>query len=319
MTIFSALLLPAALTAVPIDVTPLKVLDGLRPVALAAAPTGSMFVATMEDGTVRIIDANTRQTIRTLSKHKEPAYGVAWSPDGEMIATGDETARIYLESTKTGKLLRQYRTHTRGIEKLSFNSTDNLLISTGKDDAIKVYDLKSPRPMEQRTILGKGCNLYGATCCPTLPNMFLTGDLTEGGYFYDAKTAKVAGLVTAHGNQGVNDVAFNRAGSRYATAGRDGVAILWDGKTHKKIGGFKGHSDWVTAVAFSPNGTLLATSSVDGTVKVWNTYSMQKVADLKEQTNIGSPLCFTADGKTLVTVSAAGSLEFNKISPKQAS
>src|SRR5437762_2742922 len=117
------------LAAPAITVTQGKVIEGLRPIAFAAAPYGSRFAACLEDGSVRIIDSRTRQTIRQLAKHPGPAYAVAWSADATMVATGDETARIFVELADSGKKVREYRTHTKGIEKLSFNSLKTMLLS----------------------------------------------------------------------------------------------------------------------------------------------------------------------------------------------
>jgi WD40 repeat protein len=295
-----------------------KIVPELRPIALAAAPTGSKFVACMEDGSVRIIDATTRQTVKVLDKHPQPCYAVAWSKDGLLIATGDETARVWLSSAVSGKKIREYRVHIRGIEKLSFNVGSNLLISTGKDDAIKVYNLASNSPKEEREILGKGINFYGATFSPTLPTTFVTATLGPGPRFYDAKTGGVAGFLTGHDGQGSFDMAYNASGTRTVSAGRDSTAILWDTKTDKKLGSLKGHQDWIMDVAFTPNGKYIATSSTDRTVKLWSIYNYQKVAEIQDQSFVGSPICFTADGKNLITVNDQGYLQYNSINPPAA-
>ena len=79
----------------------------LRPVALASAPTGSKVLVCNEDGSVRILDAKTHQVVRILAKHIQPAYAAAWSPDGEYVATGDETARIFIENTFRNQLVHK--------------------------------------------------------------------------------------------------------------------------------------------------------------------------------------------------------------------
>lgn len=308
----------ASIVAQPITVAPGKVLEGVRPVALAAAPIGGRFVACLEDGSVRVIDSRTRMTVRELARHPQPAYAVAWSADNTLIATGDESARIWLTLADTGVKVREYRTHTKGIQKLSFNLPKTLLISTGKDDEIKVYNIQSPRPKEVRTILGKGVNFYGATFHSRLPTVFSTGILgVGGGRAYDATTGNVRGFIVGHESQGAFDVAYNPAGTRIVTGGRDGTAIVWDASTYKRIATLRGHADWVNGVAYSPNGRLIATASTDRTVKVWDAVTYKKVADLASQSFVGSPLCFTADGRTLVTVNDQGYAQLNAVAPPQ--
>ena len=304
--------------ATPVTVTTSAVISYLHPIAFAPAPTGSKMIVSMEDGSVRIMDGTTHQTVRNLAKHLQPAYGVAWSPDGLYAATGDETARIFVESAVSGASIRQYRTHTKGIQKLSFNSTRQYLVSTGKDDQINIYDLNIAAPKEVRKILGKGANFYGASCSPTLPYTVATGILGPGGRAYDLVTGKQTGFLVTNDDQGVFDVSYNPAGTRLVTAGKCGDAVVFDAKTLKKLATLKGHKDFILYATYSPNGALIATASTDRTVKIWNANNFQKIAEIQDQNTVGSPLCFTADGKTLATVNDQGYLQFNTISPSQA-
>lgn len=316
MTLLAGLLSTALAPAV--TVTPVKVVEGLRPIAFAAAPTGAKFAASMEDGAVRIIDSKSRQTVRTLARHPQAAYALAWSYNGAFVASGDETARIWIENAVTGERVREYRTHTKGIQKLSFNLPGTMLISTGKDDQVNVYDLRKNTPKEARSILGKGTNFYGATFSPKLSYTFVVGMLNGGGArAYDASTGNTVGFLADKQGQGVFDVAFNPNATRIITAGKDATAVVWDAKTEKLLARLRGHTDWVVSAATSPNGRLIATSSSDGTVKVWNMFSYQKIADFKAPAGIGSPLAFTADGATLVSVSDQGYLQYNRVSPAQ--
>jgi WD40 repeat protein len=303
--------------ASPVSVSLGHVVEAFRPIAFAAAPTGSKIVAAMEDGSVRIIDARTHSTVRVLAKHPGPVYALAWSPDGQFVASGDETARIWIENAFTGQKVREYRTHTKGIEKLSYNEFGTLLASTGKDDQVNVYNLTTPSNKEARRILGKGANFYGATFNPQSARYFTVGMLGGGMRVYDAFTGDVAHFLVDPNGQGIFDVSYCPAGNREISAGRDGNAILWDAKGFHKICTLRGHKDWVVNATVSPNGHVAATSSTDGSVKIWNLQSMQKVADLPSQTAVGSPLCFSADGSTLVSVNDMGFMEFNTVTPAQ--
>ncbi|MBC8063530.1 MAG: hypothetical protein H7Y17_01770, partial [Chlorobia bacterium] len=122
--------------AVPVfSVKRLREMQGIRPLAYAPSPSGSHLAVTLEDKSVRIIDAKTFQTIRTFQGHPQTAYAVAWSDDGSFIASGDESARIFIWDARTGKQVKMiYGEHQRGIQKLSFNHPRSLLMSTGKDD-----------------------------------------------------------------------------------------------------------------------------------------------------------------------------------------
>lgn len=310
--------LSLAATTQSVSVGKIKTIDSIRAIAIAAAPTGSQIVVASEDGKVRLMDGRSMTTIRELTPHLQAAYGVAWSKDGKTIATGDETARIYLE-TPEGKKLREYRTHTKGIEKLCFSSDCATLLSTGKDDQLNLYKLGDKKPKEARHILGAGANVYGAVFNPANSSQIITGVLDKGARIYDAGSGAMKAVLPGHDGQGVLDVAISPSGGRAVSTGKDGSAIVWDLATKKPVGTLRGHQDWVIAATFSPNGKYIATSSTDGTVRVWNAYNCVAVGKLAEQTNVGSPVCFTADGKTLVTVNDAGAIQFNFVLPGQGS
>lgn len=316
MTLLAAALVLAPAPAVKIGAP--FVIDGIKPIAIAPAPSGSRFLVATEDGGVRIMDAKTRSTVRALAKHLQPAYGLAWSPEGTFVATGDETGRLWIENSYNGKAVRGYRRHTKGIQKLSYNIDGSLLISTGKDDQVNVYKIADPKAKEARVILGKGTNLYGAAFNPKAFSIFAVGMLNGGGgRYYDALTGQVVGFINDKDGQGIFDVAYTPGGGQLLSGGRDGNVILFDTKKKSRIGALKGHSDWVVNVAVSPNGKLAASGSTDGTVKIWDLTSYKKISDDAGETNLGSPVCFTADGTTLVTVNKGGSLQFNSLTPAQ--
>lgn len=316
MTLLAALVIAAPPAA--IKVIPGKTVPAFHPIAFAAAPTGSKFVACMEDGSVRIIDAANGKTVRSLGKHPQPAYAADWSQDGRFIATGDESARVWIENALSGAKMREYRTHQRGVQSVSFNIGRNLLISTGKDDAIHVLNLDSDKKKEDRKILGEGANFYGAHFSPKSGSDFTTATLTVGGArTYDARSGKLSKLLTGHDSQGALVIAYNPASTRVASGGKDAKVAIYDVTSGKKVGTLKGHGDWVMGLAFSPNGRLLASSSSDRTVKVWDAKTLKLISTLENQSFVGSPLMFTADGSTLVTVSDQGYLQYNKVSPAQ--
>ena len=293
-----------------------KTVPNLHPIAFAPAPLGSQVAMSMEDSTVRVLDAKTRNTTRNLATHPQPVYALSCSNDGAWIASGDESARIWIEDARNGSKVREYRTHTRGIQKLSFDSSRKFLASTGKDDQIKVYDTTDPAPKEKFSILGKGSNVYGAEFSPNSTRI-ATGILSDAGRVYDGTIGKVISFFSYTGSQGTYDMAYNPTGTRIVTAGRDGTAVVFDAKTNKMIASLKGHQDWVIDAAFSPNGQFIATSSTDRTVKIWNAFSFAKVAELTDQSSVGSPLAWTADGNFLLTVDISGGLQVNRVSPAQ--
>src|SRR5579863_3268392 len=111
-------------------------IDTPEVLSIAAQPGGHLFLATFMDSSVRIYDAATLKKVKVLRGHPFPAHACAWSRDGKFIATGDESARIFVWNLATGQRIAQFRDHTKGIENLSFNQDDSMLLSTGQDDVL---------------------------------------------------------------------------------------------------------------------------------------------------------------------------------------
>ena len=63
-----------------------------------------------DDGTVRLWDANTGTLINTLTEHTDGVSSVAFSPDGNTIATGSDDDTVRLWDANTGTLIK----HTHG-------------------------------------------------------------------------------------------------------------------------------------------------------------------------------------------------------------
>ncbi|MFZ4506249.1 MAG: WD40 repeat domain-containing protein [Fimbriimonas sp.] len=300
-----------------------KVLLGVRPIAMAPAPAGSRVLLSLEDGSVRLFDAATQKTLRQFPKHPQAAYGATWSPDGKQVATGDESARIFISDAATGKKIRDYRTHTRGIQKLSFNLNGTRLLSTGKDDAVNIYDLTSPKPKPLRFLLGKGANLYSAVWNPKSTGIFAVATLTPVCRIVNAANMSTISRLVGHqgtGGAGALDLAYNPEGTLIASGGKDGAVRFFEAKSGAPVGKVRVEDSYTgtNSLAFSPNGNLLAAAFTDSTVRIWNTKSLALVKKIDKASNFDSPVAFTADGKWLLSRNDQGFLEVRAISPAQA-
>jgi len=319
-TVFLVVSQPAATPAQakpPITVKRIKTFDGLRTTAATAATTGTRFAIALENRDIKLMDAKTLQGTATLKGHPQAIFGLAFSPKGEYLLSGDDTGRIYLWDTKKGTKIREFprdRAHKRGIQSLTFSPDGKQFASVGKDDVIFIWNTAGGHPVKK--ILGNTANFYGAQYTPS--GSLLTGTLKEGGRIYAPKTFALAATMTLAGGQGANNLVTNRAGTLAVTCGRDGKGAVWNIANRQRIGYLTGHSDWVMNATITPNGRFVATSSNDMTVRVWDIKSFKQVAQMDSQSPLGAPVTFTGDGNYLISASESDFVQVWAVSPSQA-
>lgn len=316
LTMFVASLVAAPVG--PISVTKVRTFDTLHVIATAAAPTGARFAASLENRQIRIMDAATGNTLKALEGHPQPAYGLAFSPNGKTFASGDESGRIWLWNLDNGQKIKEFNrtnAHQRGIQYLSFSADGTKLASTGKDDIVIVWDVASGKQVKK--LASGGAIYYSGTFVPG-GGLFAAATLGKGAIFYNTKDYGTVVAVDGHEKLGVMDIAFNSAGTRCLTVGKNGTGCLWDVKSRTKLNSLKGHSDWVIRGAMSPSGRLCATSGTDRLVIVWDTNTFKPIAKIENQSFVGAPICFTADGKYLISANDMDALQINVVSGNSA-
>lgn len=305
----------ATLAPAATKVTRLKTFEGTRIVSAAGSPVGAVFAVGLENNTVKVVNAATMTTLFTLTGHPQPCYGLGFTPDGRYLATGDDTARIYLWDLKTGKKVREYprdKGHKRGIQSISFSKDGKLMATVGKDDVINVWNFSGGNPV--KSILGSGANFYGASFSPA--GSIVTGTLKEGIRIY-GKTFSLAATLSIPGQGGMaaNDLVMNKLGTLAVTSGRDSKVTVWNVGTKTRLGVLSGHQDWAMALAMAPNGRFVASSSNDRTIRFWDIKTMTSVSKLDNMSVVGSPVAFTGNGKYFIAANSSDYLEVYEVYP----
>ncbi|XP_030383579.1 F-box-like/WD repeat-containing protein ebi [Scaptodrosophila lebanonensis] len=93
------------------------------------------------DSTVRLWDVERGTCIHTLTKHTEPVYSVAFSPDGKHLASGSFDKCVHIWSTQTGQLVHSYK-GTGGIFEVCWNSKGTKVGASASDGSVFVLDLR---------------------------------------------------------------------------------------------------------------------------------------------------------------------------------
>jgi WD40 repeat protein len=99
-----------------------------------------------DENTVNIWDATATDNPpsapeRTLRGHAAEVWGVAFSPDGQWVASGSEDNTVKLWNANTAELIRSFRGHSGLVRRVAFSPDGKLLASASFDKTVRVWDL----------------------------------------------------------------------------------------------------------------------------------------------------------------------------------
>jgi hypothetical protein len=109
--------------------------------AVAVAPDGS-WLATGDNGTVRVWDVATGQQRSALSGHTGWVNAVAVAPDGSWLATsGDDDGTVEVWDVATGQQRAALTGHTRGVSAVAVAPDGSWLATGSHDKTVRVWDV----------------------------------------------------------------------------------------------------------------------------------------------------------------------------------
>ncbi|XP_060858034.1 F-box-like/WD repeat-containing protein ebi [Metopolophium dirhodum] len=107
-----------------------------------ANPNMNLILASAScDSTVRLWDVERGACIHTLTKHTEPVYSIAFSPDGKYLASGSLDKWVHIYSTQSHQLIHSYK-GTGRIFDVFWNSKGDKVGASAYDGHVFVLDLR---------------------------------------------------------------------------------------------------------------------------------------------------------------------------------
>ena len=254
-----------------------------------------------------IYDTTTYQEVALLTAHTSAVKCLAFSPDGNLLASVDDAGTLLLWHRSTGA----QKVLTKGLKWVSYLvfSPDGKTIANGRVNTIRFWDTITGE--EKDAFTGLPANIVDLLFSPDGKTIVsVTGD--GGVCILDRITGEPQKTFAVPITDSVYGLAFSPDGKIVAIGSRDGNIYLSDLNTGTLKQKLTGHSEDVQRVVFSPDGKTLASSSyLDETVRVWDVHTGEHRRTLTEHTGDIEGLAFSPDGKTLASSgSGDGTIRF---------
>ncbi|HEY2253478.1 MAG TPA: WD40 repeat domain-containing protein, partial [Planctomycetaceae bacterium] len=236
---------------------------------VAFSPDGKHLATAEHNGTAKLRDPASGETVHELAGHASGLDCVVFSPDSATVATTSWDRTIMLWDVKTGELRKTLAGHPDKVYTAAISPDGKSLVSGSNDGTIRMWDVENAST--RFTLTAHDTLVHNVAFAPG-GKYFATAGWDKLIRFFDTESGKRLRTLEGH-TTGVLAIAFSPDGKLLASVGmkvddkdlspdETGRADvkLWDTETGKELATLNGHTDHIYGVAFSPDGKLLATA-----------------------------------------------------------
>ena len=246
---------------------------------------------------VNFANANLSESLFTNTF--DSALSVAFSPDGQFLATGHDNGEVSLWQVAQGTQLSIYSGHRNSVRSVAYSPDGKTLVSGSYDRTIKLWDTSSRECL--RTLQGHSHFIRSVAYSPDGKTL-ASGSDDKTIKLWDINSGDCLQTLQGHSDS-VRSVTYSLDGKTLASGSDDQTIKLWDISSGDCLQTLQGHSDSVGSVTYAPDGKTLASGSNDKTIKLWDIDSSDCLQTLQGHSNLVRSVAYAPDGKTLASSS----------------
>ncbi|NOY41842.1 MAG: protein kinase [Planctomycetes bacterium] len=237
-----------------------------------------------------------------LSKHEGPVRSVAFSPDGNSVASGgqDNVVRIWhLPSNQESKVLRGHASHVRDCV---FSPNSQQLLSASRDGLVKLWQ---PATYHETITLGNTAGVGHADAVLAARfsrdgRQVVTASRDRTASLWDVADQNLVRQFSEGHSFLASSAHFFADGTRLATGAGDGTTRIWNVTTGTETQKIESTGS-TAALDVSADGRWIATGSTGNEAIIWDTRTGERLAVLQGHEATVTALSFAPNGKLLAT------------------
>lgn len=297
---------PSSLVAIFGEADPV---DTAQIVCAAQSDDGRRLAKSIRGQKVRVWNVADRSVLYDLEGHRGAVYSLAFSPDGQLLATGgtaDHEVRLW--RAEDGTFLQRFSGHNGWVTSLAFSPDGSMLATSGTDGNVMLWEIESGRLI--RMFDGpEGQTVHALSFSPDGKSIAI-GGASQRVVLREVETGLRTRELLGHGAP-IRSVAFSSDGKYLASAAEDKTVKIWDlVDKSAKPKTLEHHEDWVRCVVFSPDSRRIASCGYDGKVHLCNVLT----GDIVETLELNPPgkqivrVLFSSSGRFLTTANGNGTV-----------
>jgi len=186
---------------------------------------GKTICTASEDASLFVWNPKTGKHIHHIEGglfHQKSIHALAQHPNQPLVLTGDEDGICKLSNTTTGKIVSEFKGHTKSIESAGFASKLKVAATGSIDNSIKIWDLATS---QCRTTLIHEDSVIKIKWHQTDPLLYsCSSDRTVR--LWDGRTGKCVRMWSGH-HDTILDFAISRDGRMVASASDDATSRIF--------------------------------------------------------------------------------------------
>ncbi|XP_077370168.1 PWP2 small subunit processome component [Festucalex cinctus] len=251
--------------------------------------------------------------------HFNNLASLAYSPDGQYIATGGDDGKVKVWNTNSCLCFVTFTEHTSSVSNVAFTSTGLVVLSASLDGTVRAFDLHryrnfrtftSPRPAQFSSLA-----------------VDASGELVSAGaqdsfeiFLWSMQTGRLLEVLGGHEGP-VSCLCFSPVQSILASSSWDGTIRLWDMMDSWQVKETLHLTADALSVVYRPDGQELAVATLNGEISFWNPNTAAQVGSVagrhdletgrKETDKVTAKhlskakcftsLCYSADGESILS------------------
>lgn len=226
-----------------------------------------------------------------LSGHTDAAYGLAYSPDGELLASGSYDNSLTLWRVDDGSKTGSLSGHRDQVFRIAFSPDGERIASASGDGSVMIWDVASRQRLA--TMTGHGDPIIDVQFSSDGKRLVSVGSHVQ--MWCDGEQV----WSTPH-SELYFSVAWSPDQKVIACGTRNQIHLL-DSGNGERLATLDQDAGVVYQMAYSRDGAVLATASSDGALSLWETASRRQLRSVSGDQFSLFAVQFSADGRTLVT------------------